>query len=419
MTIANSAVCGTKPTRRRALGLLAAGGSILGLAAPGWSQTALKSVKIGILTDQSGPFADQTGPGSVTAARMAAEDFAPEAGDLKVEIIAGDHQNKPDIGAALARRWVDEDGVAAIGDLPNSAVGLAVSNILKAKHRVTLASSTATSDLTGPACAPTTVQWVTDTWAQANGVVNGLLRQGKDSFFFVTVDYALGKTLERDATKAVEAGGGKVLGDALHPLNAADLSSLLLQAQASGAKVIALANTGADVINSIKQASEFGILNGKQTMAALFIQLSDIHAIGLKTAQGLVLCEAFYWDLNDQTRAWSKRFAQRMGGRMPTQNHAGVYSSTLAYLRAVRDIGTIEGEQVVDRMRSKPIADPLFGQTTIRRDGRAVHAMQVFRVKRPEASRGEWDYYERIDTIAPDRAFRPLDQGGCPLIHAG
>ncbi len=419
MTIISSNLRSAMPTRRHALGLLAAGGVMLAGPTPGRSQTAPKSVKIGILTDQSGPFADQTGPGSVNAAKMAAEDFAPEAGNLQVEIIAGDHQNKPDIGSALARRWVDEDGVAAIADLPNSAVGLAVSNILKDKHRVTLASSTASSDLTGPACAPTTVQWVTDTWAQANGVVNGLLHQGKDSWFFITVDYALGKTLERDATKAVQAGGGKVMGDAVHPLNAADLSSFLLQGQASGAKVLAFANTGADVINGIKQAAEFGMLQGKQTLAALFIQISDIHAIGLKTAQGLVLCEAFYWDLNDQTRAWSRRFAQRMGGRMPTQNHAGVYSCILAYLRAVRDIGTIEGEKVVEQMRSKPIPDPLFGETTIRRDGRAVHAMHIFRVKRPEESRGAWDYYEQIDTIAPDHAFRPLDQGGCPLVHAG
>ena len=401
--------------RRPLLGLMAAG--ILGHAAAARAAT-LRSVKVGILTDQSGPFSDQAGPGSVVAAHMAAEDFAGEAAGLEVEIIAGDHQNKPDIGAALARKWVDEDGVAAIGDLPNSAVGLAVASIMRDKNRVTLASSTASSDLTGAACAPTTVQWVTDTWAQANGVVQGLLGQGKDSWFFITVDYALGKTLERDATKAVLAGGGKVLGDALHPLNTADLSSLLLQAQASGAKVIALANTGSDVINSIKQASEFGMLNGKQTLAAMFIQISDIHAIGLKTAQGLVLCEAFYWDLDDRTRAWSQRFAQRMNGRMPTQNHAGVYSSTLAYLRAVRDAGTIEGNLVVDRMRSRPIADPLFGETTIRRDGRAVHAMHVFRVKQPQASLGAWDYYERIDTIPPEHAFRPLDQGGCPLIKA-
>lgn len=404
------------PTRRQALGLLATGGGLINLPLAGRAETPLKSVKIGILTDMSGPFSDQAGPGSVNAANMAAEDFAPEADDLKVQIIAGDHQNKPDIGSAMARRWVDEDGVVAIGDLPNSAVALAVSNILKERHRVTLASSSASSDLTGTACTPTTVQWVTDSWAQANGVVNGMLRQGKDSWFFVTVDYALGKTLERDASQAVQAGGGKVVGTVQHPLNTADLSSLLLQAKSSNAKVIALANTGSDVINSIKQASEFGMLRGPQTLAALFIQISDIHAIGLQNAQGLVLCEAFYWNLNDQTRAWSKRFAQRMGGRMPTQNHAGVYASTLAYLRAVRDSGTIEGERVVEQMRRKPIADPLFGETTIRPDGRAVHAMHVFRVKRPEQSRGDWDYYERIETISPDLAFRPLHQGGCRLV---
>jgi branched-chain amino acid transport system substrate-binding protein len=397
--------------RRPLLGLLAAG--MLGHATSARAEVPL--VKVGILTDQSGPFSDQTGPGSVVAANMAVEDFAAEAAGMRVEIVAGDHQNKPDIGAALARKWVDEEGVAAIGDLPNSAVGLAVSSLMRDRNRVTLASSTASSDMTGAACAPTTVQWVTDTWAQANGVVQGLLNQGRDSWFFITVDYALGKTLERDATNAVRAGGGKVLGDALHPLNTADLSSLLLQAQSSGAKVIALANTGSDVINSIKQAAEFGMLDGRQTLAAMFIQISDIHAIGLKTAQGLVLCEAFYWDFSDQTRAWSRRFAKRMNGRMPTQNHAGVYSSTLAYLRAVRDTGGIDGNVVVDQMRSRTIDDPLFGETTIRRDGRAVHAMHVFRIKQPQASRGAWDYYHHIETIPPGHAFRPLDQGGCPL----
>ena len=405
--------------RRSALGLLAGGAAILAAPAILRADIPGRVLRVGVLTDQSGPFADQAGPGSVAAAQLAAEDFAPEAQGLRVEIVSGDHQNRPDVGASIARRWMDLDGVTAVTDLPNSAVALAVSDIVRDKRRVTLASSTATSDMTGRACAATTVQWVTDTWAQANGTARGVLRQGGDTWYFLTVDYALGQALERDAAAAVRDGGGRVLGSVRHPLGTADLSSFLLQAQGSGAKVFALANTGADVINAIKQAQEFGLLRRGGRLAALFIQISDIHALGLQTAQGLLLTEPFYWDLSDDTRAWSRRFAARMGGRMPTMNHAGVYSSTLAYLRAAKEADTVEGEQVVAAMRARPIADALFGETTIRRDGRAVHAMHLFRVKKPEESRGPWDYYERVDTIAAENAFRPLDGGGCALARAG
>ena len=405
--------------RRAALGLLAGSAAVLAAPALGRAEIPGRLLRVGVLTDQSGPFADQAGPGSVAAAQLAAEDFAAEAQGLRVEIVSGDHQNRPDVGASIARRWMDLDGVTAVTDLPNSAVALAVSDIVRDKRRVTLASSTATSDMTGRACAATTVQWVTDTWAQANGTARGVLRQGGDTWYFLTVDYALGQALERDAAAAVRSGGGRVLGSVRHPLGTADLSSFLLQAQGSGAKVFALANTGADVINAIKQAQEFGLLRRGGRLAALFIQISDIHALGLRSAQGLLLTEPFYWDLNDDTRAWSRRFAARMGGRMPTMNHAGVYSSTLAYLRGAKEADTVEGEQVVTAMRARPIADTLFGETTIRRDGRAVHAMHLFRVKKPEESRGPWDYYERLDTIAAENAFRPLADGGCALAQAG
>ena len=305
----------------------------------------------------------------------------------------------------------------AVVDVPNSAVALAVNQVMREKNRTFLASSSATSDLTGKACAPTTVQWVFDTWSLANGTARALVAQGGDTWFFITVDYAFGHALTRDATELVKAAGGKVIGEADHPLDTADLSSQLLSAQSSGAKVIALANAGADTTNSVKQAAEFGIgRDGKQKLAGLLVFLTDVDAMGLPTAQGLLLTEAFYWDLNDSTRAWSKRFAERAGGRMPTMNHAGVYSSVLAYLKAVQAANTVEGADVVAQMEKAPIDDALFGPVTIRKDGRAVHAMYLFQVKQPSESKGRWDYYNTVATIPADKAFRPMDQGGCPLI---
>lgn len=382
------------------------------------------TIKIGVLNDMAGPFADLSGKGSVVAAQMAAEDFAKEAGPgaPRVEILGADHQNKADVGAAIARRWVDQDGVAAVVDVPNSAVALAVNQVLRDKDRAFLASSVATSDLTGPQCAPTTVQWTFDTWSLANGTARALVGQGADTWFFLTVDYTFGHTLERDASAIVRQLGGKVLGEARHPLNTSDFSSYLLEAQSSGAKVIALANAGADTSNAIKQAAEFGIgRGGQQRLAGLLVFLTDVDALGLQAAQGLLLTEAFYWDLNDQTRAWSKRFGERMGGRMPTMNHAGVYSSVLAYLRAARSAGVPansvpSGSAVVARMEAETIEDPLFGPVTIRKDGRAVHAMYLFQVKAPGESKGRWDDYKLVATIPPDQAFRPLAAGGCPLV---
>ena len=375
------------------------------------------SVKIGVLSDFSGPFADQAGKGSFIAAQMAAEDFAKESKGLKTEIIFADHQNKPDVGSAIARRWIDQENVVAIVDLPNSGVALAVNTVMKEKNRTMLASGSATSDLTGKFCQPTTVQWALDTWALGNAMGSAITERGGKSWFFVSFDYALGKALQRDTTEAIEKQGGKVLGAVTHPLGTTDFSSYLLQAQASGADVIALGDTGADAINAIKQIAEFNILGGGKKLAALFMQIVDIDALGLKAAQGLLLSEAYYWDLNDSTRAWSKRFAERMDGRMPTINHAATYSATIAYLRAVQAAQTVEGDKVVTQMQSAEINDPLFGPVRVRKDGRAVHTMFVFEVKKPEESKGRYDYYKLVRTIPADQAFRPIDKGGCPMIH--
>ncbi|HWK43222.1 MAG TPA: ABC transporter substrate-binding protein [Stellaceae bacterium] len=397
-----------------ALGL--ATGALVSL--PALAEIPNNTVKIGVLTDMSGPFSDQVGAGSVVAAKLAAEDFAGESKGLKVEILSADHQNKPDIGVAVASRWIDQDGVNAIVDLPNSGVALGVAGVLRDKHRVTLASSALTSDMTGKACAPTTVQWVSDTWAQGASTVNAMQKQGLDTWYFITVDFALGQALERDATAALTAAGGKALGSTRVPLSTADFGSPLLAAQGSGAKVVAMANTGADAINSVKQAQEFGLTSSGIKLAALFMQISDIKSLGLPAAHGLQLTEAFYWDLNDKTRAWSKRFAERMNGRMPTEDHAGVYSATLAYLRAVRDAQTVVGEEVVAAMRKAPIDDPLFGTVTIRPDGRAVHDMYLFQVKTEAESKGPWDLYTLQGTIPGDAAFRAVGAGACPMIKA-
>jgi len=373
-------------------------------------------VTVGVLTDMTGQFSDEVGAGSVAAARLAAQDFARESGGLQAEIIFADHQNKSDIGAGIARRWFSQDGVAAIVDLPNSGVALAVASIAHDQHRTALASSSMSSDLTGKACQPTTVQWVTDTWAQGRSTAAEMVPQGLNAWYFLTVDYALGHALEADTTAAVTAFGGRVTGASRNPFNTSDFAGPLVQAQASGANVLALASTGADLVNALKQASEFGVTR-TLTPAALFAELSDIRAIGLPVAQGLQLTEAFYWDLNDSTRAWSARYGAVMGGLMPTEDQAGVYSATLAYLRAARDARTIEGEQVVAAMKRAPIADPLFGTVTVRADGRAVHDMHRFRVKPPGESRGPNDLYLLLATIPAADAFRPLDQGGCPLVR--
>ncbi len=384
------------------------------LVATGVARAELPAVvKIGILNDQSGPFADQSGKGSVVAAQMAADDFAKESPGIKVEIVYGDHQNKPDIGSQIVRGWVDRDGVVAVADAVNSAVGLAVNDIMRERHLTFVASNVGTSDLTGKFCAPTTVQWTFDTWAFGNSAARALKDVGP--FYFVGFDYALGAALERDTTAALKAMGGSVAGSIKHPLGTTDFSSYLLQAQASGAKVIAFASTGTDFSNAVKQAAEFGVTKSA-TLTGLFTQIVDIEALGLPAAQGLIATEAFYWDLNDQTRAFTKRYAEKMPGRVPTENQAGVYSSVLAYLHAVKAADSIVGEQVVAAMRQAPIDDALFGPVTVRADGRAVHAMHVFRVKTPAQSTSRWDVYTPVATIAPADAFRPLAEGGCKLV---
>jgi len=397
--------------------LIVAASLAAALAGSALAEVPGNSVKVGVLRDFSGPFADQAGKGSFIAAQMAAEDFARESKGLKAEIIFADHQNKPDVGSAIARRWVDQENVAAIVDLPNSGVALAVNTVMKEKNRTMLASGSATSDLTGKFCQPTTVQWALDTWALGNAMGSAITERGGKSWFFVSFDYALGKALQRDTTEAIGKQGGKVLGAVTHPLGTTDFSSYLLQAQASGADVIALGDTGADAINAIKQIAEFNILSGNKKLAALFMQIVDIDALGLKASQGLLLSEAYYWDLNDSTRAWSKRFAERMDGRMPTINHAATYSATIAYLRAVQAAQTIEGDKVVAQMQSAEINDPLFGPVKVRKDGRAIHTMFVFEVKKPEESKGRYDYYKLVRTIPAEEAFRPIDKGECTMIH--
>ncbi len=376
-------------------------------------------VRVGVLNDISGVFQDTNGPGSVMAARMAAEDFAGGGRGIRVEIVQGDHQNRADVGSALVRRWLDVDRVDAVVDVPNSAVGLAINTLLRDSRATLLASSTASSDLTGGQCSPNTVQWVTDTWAIANSTAAGVMARGGDSWYFLTVDYALGHGIVRDAASFIEARGGRVAGGARHPLGTGDLSSLLLQARSSRAKVIGLANAGADTVNAVKQAAEFGVgPRSGQSLVAMLAFINDVHAMGLRAAQGVLLTEAFYWDMNEETRAWSRRFGERMGGnRVPSTNQAGVYSATLAYLRAVAAAGTDDARRAVPEMKRAPFRDPLFGDMAVRLDGRAVHAMHLFQVKAPEESRYPFDYYTAVHTTPGEQAFRPMADGGCPLVH--
>ena len=374
------------------------------------------NVKIGVLNDRSGVYADLSGEGSVVAARMAAEDFDAAGKGINVEVISADHQNKPDIGSNIARQWYDTEAVDVIVDVPTSSVALAVNEITREKNKVFLNSGAATSDLTGKACSPNTIHWTYDTYALAQGTGSAMVEQGGDTWFFITADYAFGHALERDTTALVEKAGGKVLGSVRHPFPGSDFSSFLLQAQASGAKVIGMANAGGDTINTVKQASEFGITQGDQSLAALLLFLTDVRSLGLATAQGLVMTEAFYWDLNDQTREFSNRFAEKHGGAKPTMVQAGVYSSVLHYLKAVEATGGTDPAAVLAKMKEMPTDDPVFGQGTIREDGRKLHDMYLFRVKTPDQSKGEWDLYEQVATIPAGEAFRPLAESECPLV---
>jgi branched-chain amino acid transport system substrate-binding protein len=375
-------------------------------------------VRIGVLNDISGIFQDTNGMGSVEAARMAAEDFNGGAKNIKVEIVYADHQNKADVGSAIARKWLDVEGVDAIVDVPNSAVGLSINNVLRDSRMTFLASSTASADLTGKACSPNTIQWVNDTWATGNTTAAAMVARGGKEWYFLTVDFALGKGIETEAQKYIEAHGGKVIGSAKHPLGTSDFASYLLQAQGSKAQVIGLANAGGDTINAVKQAAEFGIQQSGQKLVAFLLFINDVHGMGLKVAQGLQLMEAFYWDMNDDTRAFAKRFAARpgMNGKMPSGNQAGVYASTLAFLNAVAATGSDNAKDVVPQMKTFKGHDRLFGDTTIRQDGRVVHPMYLFEVKKPEEAKYPYDYYRLVSTIPAGQAFRPLADGGCALV---
>jgi branched-chain amino acid transport system substrate-binding protein len=381
------------------------------------TQAQITNVKIGVLTDMSSLYADDNGAGSVAAVKMAVEDFNPAAHNMKVDIVSADHQNKPDIGSNIARQWFDVDGVDAIVDVPNSGVALAVSEVAREKNKVLLVSGAAISDLTGPKCSPNTVHWTYDTWMLAHSTAGALAKSGGDTWYFLTADYAFGHALERDATAVVLSSGGKVLGSVSHPLNNQDFSSFLLQAQASKAKIIGLANAGGDTINAIKQGSEFGITAGGQHFAALLFYIGDVEALGLKVAQGLVLTETFYWDMNDSTRAWSKRWQAQRPGKFPNMNQAGDYAAVLHYLKAVAALkSTADGKSEVAKMKEIPTDDPVFGKGLIRADGRKIHPAYLFEVKSPAESKYPGDDYKLRTTIPADEAFRPMKDDNCPLL---
>ena len=387
-------------------------------AAAGAAQAQISDgvIKIGVLTDMSSLYADIGGPGSVVAARMAVEDYGAAKKGLKVEIVSADHQNKPEVGSSIARQWYDRDGVDVIVDVPTSSVALAVNQVTREKAKLFLVSGAASSDLTGKACSPNTIHWTYDTWMLAHGTGSAIVKTGGKTWFFITADYAFGHALERDTAEVVKANGGKVLGAVRHPLNAQDFSSFLLQAQSSKAQIIGLANAGGDTINSIKQASEFGIVKGGQNLAGLLVFISDVHALGLDKAQGLIFTETFYWDRNDQTRAFAKRFAPQNSGKMPTMVQAGVYSAVLDYLKAVEALKSDDGTKVAAKMKEMRTDDPLFGKGRVRQDGRKIHDAYLVEVKKPSESKYPWDYYKIRATIPADQAFRPEKEGGCPLV---
>jgi branched-chain amino acid transport system substrate-binding protein len=389
--------------------------AILSAVATASAQT---KVKIGVLGDMSGPYADFGGHGSVEAVKLAIEDYAATSKKLAVEVVSADAQNKTDIAATIARAWFDTEAVDMVIDIPTSGIALGLASLVKDKNKVMIATTAGTSDLTGKACTPNSVHWVWDTWSNSHGTAEATVRSGGKSWYFLAADYTFGTTMEKEASDVVKANGGTVLGSVRHPLNSKDFSSFLLQAQASKAQIIGLANGGTDTINAIKTAAEFGVVAGGQKLVGLVMFITDVHALGLKAANGLMLTTAFYWDLNDKTRAFAERFAKRNNGKVPSMSQAGAYSATLAYLRAAEKIGGPgNGAAVVAAMRDVgAFDDPLFGKTTVRTDGRAVHDMYLVEVKKPEESRKPYDYYKVVTTIPADRAFRPLAEGGCPLV---
>ena len=409
-----AAACKKQPDSAASNGSAAPGSASVTFSATGSSGGKLV---IGVLTDMSGPYADLGGPGSVIAAQMAVADFGGTVAGMPIEVISADHQNKPDIGSNISREWYDTKNVDVIVDVPTSSVALAVSALTRDKNKVFLVSGAGTSDLTGTKCSPNTIHWAYDTWALANSTGREIVKNGGDTWFFLTVDYAFGTALQRDVTQAVEQSGGKVLGGVKHPLATGDFSSFLLQAQASKAKVIGLANAGGDTINSIKQAAEFGIVLKGQQIVGLLVFISDINAFGLPVAHGLILSESFYWDRDDNTRAWSQKFAAKFDGKMPTMIHAGVYSSVTHYLKTIAELKSAkDGKAVVAKMEATPTDDTLFGKGTIDPNGRKRHPMYVYEVKTPAESKADWDFYKLIREVPADQAFRPPADSGCSLI---
>ncbi len=374
------------------------------------------TVRIGVLNDQTGMNADLSGQGSVIAARMAAEDAGGSVLGMPIEVIFADHQNKADIGSSIATQWYDKDGVDMVIDMPFSSVAIAVQDIARQRRKIVIFSGPGSSDITGRFCSPYGFQWTYDTVALGRGTGSALVKAGGDTWFFLTSDYAFGHALANDTMAVVKANGGKVLGEAVHPVNNADFSSFLVQAQASRAKVIGLANGSTDTTNAIKQAHEFGITQGGQTLAGLLVFISDVHSLGLDVAQGLKLTESFYWDQNDETRAFARRFAERSGGRMPTMVHAGVYSGTAHYLKAVKAAGSLDGDKVADAMRAMKIDDFMGHDVPIRKDGRVMRDFYLFEVKTPAESKGPWDYYNLVRRIPAEEAARSVAESACPLL---
>ena len=383
--------------------------SALGQGSPG-------ALKIGVLNDQSGLYSDVTGKGSVLAARMAVEDAGGKVLGRPVEIVVGDHQNKADVGNQLARRWFDQDGVEAIVDLPNSAVALSVLSVAREKKKVVMFSGALSPDITGKLCIPTSSHWAYDTYALANTVARTMVRQGYDTWYFLSLDNPLGQAFQRDATHVIESLGGKVVGSTKHPLNSPDFSSYVLQAQASKAKAVALANGGGDTVNAIKSAAQFGLSAGGQHMVGLLLQINDVHALGLKDAQGIVTAESYYWDADDSSRVLARRFMARSGGTPPNQIQAGVYSATRHYLKAVVAAGTVDGTAVAAKMKELPIDDAYSKQVKLREDGRVMRDFLVLQVKSPSESKGPWDYYKVLARVPGGEVHRPLEEGGCPLV---
>jgi branched-chain amino acid transport system substrate-binding protein len=406
--------------RRSLLAAAAAAPVLGGLPWRAARAQATNTIKIGVLNDMSGVYRDISGPTSVACVRQAIQDFGNHG--FNVEVVSGDHQNKADVGSNIARQWIDRDGVDVIVDVPNSAVGLAVAGVAKEKNKVYLNSTSATADLTGSQCAPTTVHWTYDTYMLAKSTGGAMVKAGGDTWFFITADYAFGHALERDTSNFVTGQGGKVVGTVRAPLGNTDFSSFLVQAQSSRAKVIGMANAGADTINAVKQAAEFGITRRGTKIAVLLMFINDVHGLGLQAAQGLVCSETFYWDLNDRTRAFTNRVKPHLAGNYPAMSHAGCYGAVLHYLKAAADMGVAaakaSGAEAVNRMKAMPTDDDAFGAGSIRPDGRALHPVYLFEVKKPEESKGPWDYYKLLQTTPADQAFRPLSEGGCPLVRS-